>query len=353
MPVITENALKTMLSQNNVLPVYILFGDDGYLIDRYVNLIISKTCGKDNDFDLQKFEHDADLQQVFDSVNQFPMTCERRCTVLCDYNFESANEGDIERLEILLSENYEQATLVVRFDSVEFDTKHSAKARKLLSACEKSGGAVVALNHRNAGELSKMLQNGAKKQGKILDTKTADYIVQNCGLDINILVGELEKLIQYVTGDNITKDYVDLVCTKSVDASVYDFAKKVIACDTKGAISMLNDLLYMRIEPMIILHTTASAFIDMARVSAAAKVNVPIKDLGADFSYNPNLTFRLTNASYNLKKISDKQLSLCLAELLNADKLIKSFSYDDKLILEELTIRLIYIIANGDKVDKN
>lgn len=349
MPVITESVLKNALNKGNIMPVYILFGDDSYLINRYEDMIIEKTCGKNNEFDLQKFERDVDLQSVYDSVNQFSFTGARRCTVLSDYNFEAAGEKDFERLLSLVSESYDTSTLVLQFDGIEFDVKHSAKAKKLLTACEKGGGSAVSLNHRTSAELSKMLQIGAKKRGKLLDKAIADYMIQSCGLDINTLVSELDKVCRFVSGDTISKNDINIACTKTVEASVYEYAKKIIACDTRMAMKILNDLFYMRFEPMLILYSVASVFVDMARVNAALKMHIPLTDVAVDFSYKKD--FVLRNASYNLKRLNDKKLNLCFSEILAADKLLKSFSADDKLILEQMTVKLIYIIAYGETVD--
>lgn len=351
MPVITESELKNALSKDSIKSVYILFGDDGYLIGHYVDVLIDKTCGKDNDFDLQKFERDVDLQAVYDSVNQFPMTCERRCTVLSDYNFESATDSDFERLLSLVSDNYETATLVLQFEAVEFDPKRSSRAKRLVSACDGAFGAVAALNHRTAAELSKMLQNGAKKRGKTLEKPVADFLIENCGEDINTLVNELEKLCRFSENSVITKEDVDTVCTKSVEASVYEYAKKIILCDTRGSLKILNDLFYMRFEPMLILYSAAATFVDIARVSAASKVHIPLGNVAQDFPYK-NKDFVLRNALGYQKRFNDRKLSLCFSEILDADRAIKSFSGNEKLILEQMTVRLIYIIANGESVDK-
>ena len=350
MPAINESALKTDLSNNDIKSVYIIYGDDGYLLDRYEDLIISKTCGKDNDFDLQKFERDIDLQLVYDSVNQFPFAGERRCAVLYDYNFERASDDDFQKLLSLVSDNYETATLLLRFDGIEIDLRGSSKAKKLFSACESSGGVTVALNHRTPQELAKMLQSGAKKRGKVLERPTAEYMIENCGLDINMLAAELDKVCRFVATDKITSDDIDFVCTKTVEASVYVYVKKIIACDTRGAVSTLNDLFYTHVEPMLILYSVASAFVDMARANAAGKIHVPVTTVLEDFPYKSK-EFALNNAYRNLKRFTDVKLNLCFDEILRADKAIKSFSGNDKFILEQMTVKLIYIIAHGDEID--
>ena len=350
---ISEEILKKSLQNEQIKPVYILFGDDGYLINHYQDMIISKTCGKDNEFDLQKFEREVDLRVPFDALNQFPMIGARKCVIIADYNFESASNDDLDRLIALVSDNYEFSTLVLVFEDIPFDIKKSSKARNLASAAEKSGGYVVRLNHRSGNELAKMLVAGAKKRGLTLDISVAKYMIETCGTDINTLSGELEKVCRYASGSEISKNDVDVSCIKTADAVIYDYAAKLIMCDTLAALNKLNDLLYMRLEPMVILYSAASAFIDMVRVNAAKKSHVDLSTVVKDFSYPDNKSFLLTKAANNLSRFNDKKLDLCLAAILDADRMLKSFSYDAKTVLEEMTVKIIYIIANGEEIDKD
>ena len=178
----------------------------------------------------------------------------------------------------------------------------------------------------------------------------AVQMLENCGLDINLLAGELDKLCRYVENEKISKEDIDFACTKTVEASVYDYVKKIITCDTGGAIKTLNDMFYMRFESMLILYTVAAAFVDMARVNAAGKIHTPISTVATDFSYK-NKEFVLRNASSNLRRFTDAKLNACFDEILRADKSLKSFSGNDKFILEQMTVKLIYIIAHGDEID--
>ena len=351
MPEIYENALKSSLIRGEISPVYVLHGDDSYLVNHYEKIIIEKTCGNDNDFDLQKFERDVDLQAVFDAVNQFSMLGGKKCVILSDYDFEASSKNDFDRLLLLLSEKYETSTLVLKYDAIQFDASHSARAKKMISAVESAGGCSVTLNHRSDSDLAKLLINGAKRRGKQMDSSVARFMIENCGVDINTLMRELEKVCLFAEDRVITKEQVDLVCVKSIDASVYEYAKMIINCNTLGAINTLNDLFYMRVEPIVIIYTAASAFIDIARVIAANKSGNTNSDIAKDFSYGKK-TFVIERAARNARKFNNKTLLLCLNEILNADSLIKSYSQDDKYILEEMTVKLIHIIANGESIDK-
>ena len=69
------------------------------------------------------------------------------------------------------------------------------------------------------------------------------------------------------------------------------------------------------------------------------------------FSYG-NRKFLLENAEKNLRNFDFKRLSLSLDEIIKADSLLKSFRADERTVLEQLIVRLIYIIEKGELVDK-
>lgn len=184
-----------------------------------------------------------------------------------------------------------------------------------------------------------------------MDSSVARFMIENCGSDINTLMRELEKVCCFADDSVITREQVDLVCVKSIDASVYEYAKMIINRNTLESINILNDLFYMRVEPIVILYTAASAFIDIARVSAANKARKTNADVAKDFAYGKK-TFVIERASKNARRFNSRTLLLCLNEILNADRLIKSYSQNEKCILEEMTVKLIHIIANGDSIDK-
>lgn len=83
MSFVYEDALKKDISAKDFAPVYLIFGDDAYLKSYYKDALSKKAYGGDPFFNLQKFESNVDLQEVFDAVNQFPMMADKkkRCAV--------------------------------------------------------------------------------------------------------------------------------------------------------------------------------------------------------------------------------------------------------------------------------
>ena len=64
-----------------------------------------------------------------------------------------------------------------------------------------------------------------------------------------------------------------------------------------------------------------------------------------------NKKFLTNSARLNLKNFDENKLKLSFEELFNADRLLKSFGTDERAVIEQLIIRLIYIIQKGEKID--
>ena len=73
---------------------------------------------------------------------------------------------------------------------------------------------------------------------------TADYFVEVCGLDKNNNINEIKKLVIYMDDNkNLTKEIIDKVCSKTLNAKIFDVLNKIVNKDKKNAISALDDIL--------------------------------------------------------------------------------------------------------------
>ena len=98
MPAVFEEVLAKEINSGNFSPVYILFGEDSYLKKYYSDKICNNAYDGDPFFNLQKFDGDASLQDVYDAVVQFPMMSSKKCVLLSDYDFEHASKNDFDKL---------------------------------------------------------------------------------------------------------------------------------------------------------------------------------------------------------------------------------------------------------------
>lgn len=349
MAVVFEETLKRSLKDGKT-NVYILFGDDGYLKKMYKDKISRAVSDPEDVFNFNKFGPDCDLQEVYDAVLQFPMMSDKKCVILTDYDFSGCTKSDYDKLCTIIAEVPDSCVFILWFDSMEIDYKKNSKFKKLVTEAEKVGGMAVALNHRTTAELVKMLTDGAKKRGCVFENNAARQLVETVGQDINTLVSELEKLCSFVNGGQITLETIEKVAVKSVESSIYDLSKQIIDCNMEKAINLLDDLFFMRVEPIIILSTVSSCYVDMYRLFVGKAKGMSLNEVADTFGYKNN-KFLLEKAQNNIRKFDFNKFNLSFEALCEADKGLKSFGTDARIVLEKLAVKLGYIALKGESVD--
>lgn len=349
MAVIFEEALKQSLKRG-LLPVYILFGEDAYLKMKYLKQISSAIAEEDDVFNYAKFSGNCDLQELYDAVMQMPLMNDRKCVILNDFDYLHCDPTALERLTEIVSTVPSETTLILYFDGIEVDHKKNAKFKKLMTACEKNKGVAVQLNHLTRSGLVKMLSDGANKRGCKMDSSAAGYLVDTAGEDINLLRNELDKLCAFVGEGTISKEHIDAVCTKTVEANIYNLADFIINCKSTEALNLLDDMFFTKIEPIAVLYNVAGVFNDMYRVYSAKAKNIPLSQVAETFGYG-NRAFVLEKAERKLRGLDHNKLSLCLETLLKTDTLIKTFGANQRAVIEEMVVKLIYIISRGEALD--
>lgn len=349
MAIVNEAVLKQKLKTIGG-NVYILFGNDGYLKHTYAKKIGSACAEEDDIFNYQKFSGDCDLQDVYDAVLQFPMMSDKKFVLLTDYDFESAAKSDFEKLCTILAETPDSCVFVLLFDALQITAKKNTKLNKLVATAEKNNGIAACLDHRTLPELVKMLVNGAAKRGCRFDNAAAKYLVETAGEDINTLKNELEKLCAYVNKGEITKQTVDLVCAKTVEASVYNLSKQIVECNVQGALKLLDELFFLKVEPIIILSTISGFYVDMYRAFLGKDRGLQPDTIASDFGYFGR-EFVIRNAIADAKRFDANKFNLSFEVLRAADKALKSFSSNPRIILEQLIVKLSYIVVKGEGLD--
>ncbi len=338
----TENELKNQL-KNGALPyVIVLFGDEHYMIRQYVKKIIAATVNANPDFNITELSGNISIQKIYDAAETLPFFADMRCVTVCDYNHDKIPESDFSELLGIINRLDGSCRLVLYFETVEINAKKpSARAKKLIKAVETAGGAVVNISRRGESELIKALVAGASKRGVQMHPGTARHLIETSGTDLQTLVGELEKICAYTRGGAVTDDIIDNIASRSVDASVYNLSKLIIMRDAGAAQKTLDELFFMRVQPIVILYTLAGVYTDMVRAKLGAAQGLSSAEIAKVFGYSANLSFRITNALRDAKKFSNAALTRSLKLILESDKRLKSTPADPKIELQALITNLI------------
>ena len=338
---LNEAQLREQIKSGNFLNAYLIYGEESYLKEHYISQLKKKIVDPAfESFNLHRFEgRDTAFDDILKDAQMLPMMSEYNLVLVRDYPVEKSKQ-DLKLLNEFLTDVPESTVFILTYDAIEPDVK-SAGFKKMITAFD-NAGAVVNLEKRSETDVAKLLVSGAKKRGSVLDINNAKYLISVSGNDMKNLLNELDKLSYYAKGQEITREIIDNMATKCLQARVYDLSKAVVGGDSDTAYGVLDTLFNMKEDPILILAVIGGVYVDMYRVKCAKTAGCSYDDVAKNYNYRGR-EFALRNASRDCAKLTENQLRKSLDEIMHADLKLKSTSTDKKLLLEELIVKLILI----------
>lgn len=350
-----ESQLNQSIKSGYLYRVYLLYGPESYLRQLYRGKLIRLAVGDSfSEFNLHCFDGNAlDTDRLIEACESMPFLAEQRCVVVDAFDYEGLSASDRSKVDALLADPVESTVLVLLVDKEDFNPKKSSKAKKLIELCDKAG-AVLELGHRSATDVARFLRARAESQGCTLSRELCDYLTQRCQSDLLTLSNEMEKLTAWVRSQapegaegplEITRQDIDQVTCRTVEASVYNLAKAILGDRFEAAMELVQDLLYLRLEPTAILAALSGAYLDLYIAKAAKNAGKGEGEIKQNFSYQRR-EFVIRNSLRDCSRYSTQVLRRSIQRLAQADLQLKSSRADDRVILEQ-TVTELYLIANS------
>ena len=170
-----------------------------------------------------------------------------------------------------------------------------------------------------------------------IDTATARYFIENCGTNMQDLINEIRKLIEYVgTNGTITNKDVDLLCIKQIDSVIFDLTDNLGRRDIGKAMEVLKNLIYEKEPIQKILITLYNHFKKLYIVKIAEKYK---KDLATSMKLKPNQLFLTTKYKNQAKYFSKDEIEKIMEEFIKLDANYKVGLIDINIGLESILCR--------------
>lgn len=346
---LTEQDFKKEISSKNFKKIYLIYGEEKYLVKKYTASLIHKAVGKNpTEFDLSKISSDTPLETIFAASMQISMFSETKCVLVSDYDIDALSESDYQQLEKFVTEIPDGTILIFSMPTLSKESKkataktsktsRTSKLQKFAAAVAKSG-TVLELAKMGDIALEQQLVVWAEKNDCKLDRINASKIISMCGTDMTMLKNELDKLSAYANGGEITEEIIKKLCVKNTEVRIFALSDCISRNDYNGAYKQLNDLFEQNEKPEIILSVLSSTFVDMYRMRAASESGKTASDVAADFKYGKR-EFLLKNAYRNSKKYSTETLRKFLDMILETDIKLKSTRGNARILMETLISKL-------------
>ena len=320
------------LKDDTFLPVYFLFGEDFYSINKAVKLIeksVEHLITSDFDRETISAEKKQSINSIIDIASAFPFGGEKKLLVL--KNFE--NISDKKAFDSYVNNPAEHTVFVIsNYSKINDFSKEPFKSllknNYLFEAKELRGE-----------EWVNWFIRLADKEGLQLKHEHAKTIIDIVGEDKALLESQIAKFSNFLNeGESINDEVINKLTSATKENNIFQLLDEVGKGNKPRALDIAFNLLSNGIEPVFILSmltkyiTTISHIFDLTRRKVSD--NEGAKSAGVSYYYYLNCK----KARYLLSK--DRLLNASRA-LLNADLSIKTSNADKYTILTILISEML------------
>lgn len=203
----------------------------------------------------------------------------------------------------------------------------------LYKAIEKVGE----INHFEFLKLPQLIENIRKiclMYKVTIDQNTAKYFIECCGTNMQDLMNEIRKLIEYA-GENgtITVSDIEKLSIKQLDSVIFDLTDNLGKKDITKSMEVLSNLIYAKEPIQRILIMLYNHFKKLYIVKMADKYH---KDLATAMKLKPNQLFLTSKYKAQARYFKEEELRNIMKELVDLDANYKIGLIDLNVGLESI-----------------
>lgn len=245
------------------------------------------------------------------------------------------NAGNTELFAKKISEYIKENIEVIKENVVIIFIEEEIEKNELYNTIEKYGK-IQEFKQMQLGETIKLLKNLCEKYNVKIQDGTIRYLVEVSGSNIDDLINEIRKLIEYV-GENetIEKEMIDKLCIKQIESKIFDLTDNLGTKQLKKAINEFNALLYNKEPIQKILITLYNHFKKLYLTKIAVYETV---DVGEALNLKPNQMFLISKYKKQASYFEEENIKKILGDLIELD-------YNSKIGLIDLQVGLEAILC--------
>ena len=195
-------------------------------------------------------------------------------------------------------------------------------------------GVVCKFDFQKPAQIQKRIKaicNGYKVN---IDNATIQYFIECCGTNMQELINEIRKLIEYAgEGGTITNQNIDMLAIKKIESIIFELTDNLGKKNVAKALEVLNNLIYAKEPVQKILITLYNHFKKLYLTKIAINSN---KDIISSLDLKPNQTFLANKYRAQAGYFKINELYTIILELIDLDYKYKIGLIDVQIGLEAI-----------------
>ncbi len=322
--------LRQHIKDNRFNKVYLLTGDEDYLLNQARNLLLHALVREGDQMNCLVIENSKiDFRELEDFSMTYPFFADKRVIIL-------------DRTGVIRSGKDQFAALLKRLPDTtcmiicegEVDRRSAAYRWIKKNECVKE--------FLKKSQTEKMLLRWIAallgKENKRIREKDAAYLIERTGTDMYQLSNEVAKLISYTgSAQEISRQDIEAICSGEIQSKIWDLVSYITAGDKQMALHTFQELAALREPFMRILFLIIREYRILLIISEMDDCHKSDSEIAKTAGIP---VFALRRTWSRLKDYTTEDLEYCISRCVQMEEEIKSGRIQERTGLEYLIIGL-------------
>ena len=323
--------LRQDIRANQFERVYLLYGEERYLVQMYKNQLKKAIIGDDTMNLNQYTGKGLPVQEVENAVMTMPFFADRRLVLLEDTGLFKSSEEQWSNLVKTIPDSCH-----VLFVEQEVDKR--SRMYKAVKEC----GYCAEMTHPSTQQRTQWILKGFGRYGLKITQSALDSFLEKTGDDMENIRNEMEKLASFCMGkEGITKEDVDFVCTEQIENRIFDMTQAVAEGKTQYALELYADLLALKEPGMRILFLIAR---QMNQLLCVKEMEVGRQNKDQIAAALKVRSFVVNKLLGQARQFTIDQLIRCVERCVELEEAVKRGNMNERIAVE----MVLLLIANRE-----
>ncbi len=311
------------LLKKEPLPIYYLFGEDKFAIEKATELIAEtykNLIASDFDKETIRATKSTDIEQIIQAASAFPFGDGKKIIIVKQIN--------LIRDKKLLAEyakNPNTSTILIFADDSNSLGLSSKPYKTLLEL-----GYIFEARQLRGGEWFAWIKSRAKELGLTIDDENAQRLYEIVGAEKQLIMRQLEKIRDYLgEGGTITKEIILKLASPTKTYTTFELQEAFLKGDKTETLKIGYHLLSNGVQLYEILPMLTSAVTILMRSLEARKKNLSEKEAASAIGAHPFYYRKIVSSKFFR---TEEKIRRAAEALLEADIAVKTSGGDAKTI---------------------
>ena len=329
--------LEKQVNANNIKGIYLLYGEETYLLDQMLKKIkkqFGETVKGINYIQIYR----ENIESLISEIETPSFGFSKKLIIAQNtgiFKRESKDRinGVSKEIKDKINEYLKDNISLIEESVQLIFIEETVEKNSIFNTIEKVG-TICNFEEQKPFQIIKRLKHICELYKVKIDENTLQYLIESCGTNMQDLINEIRKLIEYA-GKNATieKQDVDKLCIKKIESVIFDLTDNLSQKNIEKAMEVLYNLIASKEPIQKILITLYNHFKKLYFVKLAIENN---KDIAQSLKLKPNQLFLVNKYKMQAQKFKKSELRKIIQELENLDYKYKIGLIDINIVLETI-----------------